>query len=62
MSSGEALAYARQATLLGKAAGVAPTHKLSYGADPANRLEVYAPGDARGLEVSPGRLFQDRVI
>lgn len=51
MSSDEALAYARQATLLGRAAGVSPTYELSYGADPAHRLEVYAPDDARGLPV-----------
>lgn len=51
MSSGEALAYARQAILLGQAAGAAPVRRLAYGADPAQQLEVYAPDQAQGLPV-----------
>lgn len=51
MSTDEALAYARQVTLLSQSVGVTPTHKLSYGVDPANQLEVYAPDDAQGLPV-----------
>ena len=50
LSSPPAIAYAERAEALGRASPE-PVERISYGADEAQQLEVYAPGGARDLPV-----------
>lgn len=51
MSTPQADAYAVEAVRLSAEAGVTPTARVAYGSTAAQRFDVYAPPNARGLPV-----------